>query len=89
MLCMNFIYLNKKKVLFKYIMPPKRNDNGGIMGSGIFGMFGTTINCPASDTSFYCSFMKIFNFLIVFVMISIILYAIYSFFIVPKLKNRR
>jgi hypothetical protein len=23
--------------------------NGGIMGSGIFGMFGTTIRCDATD----------------------------------------
>ena len=28
----------------------QNSGNGGIMGSGIFGMFGTTIQCPASDT---------------------------------------
>ena len=55
--------------------------NGGIMGSGIFGFFGTTIQCPASDTSFYCSFMKMFNLFIVFFVILFILWTIYNFFI--------
>jgi hypothetical protein len=52
---------------------------GGIMGSGIFGFFGTTIQCPASDTSFYCTFMKYFNLFIVFIIIISVLSIIYSF----------
>ena len=52
---------------------------GGIMGSGVFGFFGTTIQCPASDTSFYCTFMKIFNMFIVFFIILFILWTIYNF----------
>jgi len=52
---------------------------GGIMGSGIFGFFGTTIQCPASDTSFYCSFMKIFNLFIVFLIVVFVLWTIYNF----------
>uniref|UniRef100_A0A6C0JK24 Uncharacterized protein n=1 Tax=viral metagenome TaxID=1070528 RepID=A0A6C0JK24_9ZZZZ len=64
-------------------------NNGGIMGSGIFGMFGTTIQCPASDTSFYCSFMKVFNFLIVFIIVFVILYTIYNVFIAPSKGRRR
>ena len=64
-------------------------NNGGIMGSGIFGFFGTTIQCPASDTSFYCSFMKVFNVLIVFIIIFVILYTIYNLFLAPSKGKRR
>ena len=52
---------------------------GGIMGSGVFGFFGTTIQCPASDTSFYCTFMKYFNLFIVFIIIMYVLSIIYTF----------
>ena len=63
--------------------------NGGIMGSGVFGLFGTTIQCPASDTSIYCSFMKIFNVLIVMIIVFTILFYAYSFFIAPNFKKGR
>ena len=63
--------------------------NGGIMGSGIFGFFGTTIQCPASDTSFYCSFMKMFNVLIVMIIVFTILYFGYTMFIAPTFKRGR
>jgi hypothetical protein len=53
---------------------------GGIMGSGVFGFFGTTIQCPASDTSFYCSFMKLFNLIMVLGLIIFILYTAYNYF---------
>ena len=58
--------------------------NGGIMGSGVFGMFGTMIQCKAEDSSLYCSFMKIFNVMIVVLVISVILYAVYSFMSIKK-----
>ena len=63
--------------------------NGGIMGSGIFGMFGTVIQCKDSDTSFYCNFMKGFNFFMVVLFILFIFYNIYIFFIAPAMKKRR
>jgi hypothetical protein len=63
--------------------------NGGIMGSGVFGLFGTTIQCPASDTSLYCSFMKIFNVLIVMIIVFTILFYAYTFFIAPNFKRGR
>jgi len=63
--------------------------NGGIMGSGIFGFFGTTIQCPASDTSMYCSFMKMFNVLIVMLVVFTILYFVYTTFIAPNFKKGR
>jgi len=73
-------------------MKPSSNtttSNGGIMGSGVFGMFGTTIQCKSEDNSLYCSFMKIFNVLIVVIVISIILYTVYSLISSSKGSRRR
>ena len=53
--------------------------NGGILGSGIFGMFGTIVNCNADSNSVYCTIMKVFNLLIVLGIIVFVLYLIYSF----------
>lgn len=58
----------------------KGGSNGGILGSGIFGLFGTTIKCDAADDSMYCSIMKMFNLLIVFLIVAYILYIAYNFF---------
>jgi hypothetical protein len=63
--------------------------NGGIMGSGVFGFFGTTIQCPASDTSFYCSFMKLFNMFIVFFIIIFIFWTIYNFWVNNRSTRKR
>lgn len=63
--------------------------NGGIMGSGIFGMFGTVIQCKDSDTSYFCNFMKAFNVFMVVLLLLFIFYTIYSMFIAPALKKRR
>ena len=40
-----------------------RRDNGGIGGSGVFGLLGTTVQCKAEDRSAYCTIAKIFNML--------------------------
>ena len=58
--------------------------NGGIMGSGIFGSFGTFINCKAEDNSMYCNFMKFFNVLLVLLFIAGLIFLIYIFFIKRK-----
>ena len=50
---------------------------GGVLGSGIFGVFGTTIRCDSKDDSTYCNIMKIFNLLIVFFVVIYILYIVY------------
>jgi hypothetical protein len=55
------------------------SSNGGIMNSGIFGFFGTTIQCQANDGSIYCSIMKMFNLLMVFCVVAYILFFIYSY----------
>jgi len=62
--------------------------NGGIMGSGIFGMFGSIVNCKAEDTSTYCEFVKMFNVLIMVLVIVFILYAVYTFFKSTFSNNR-
>jgi len=61
------------------------NSNNGIAGSGIFGMFGSIVDCPASDDSVFCTIMKIFNIFIVIIVVIVILWCIYYFFI----KRRR
>ena len=66
----------------------KPSGNGGIMGSGIFGFFGTTIQCPASDTSYYCSFIKIFNVFMIVCFILFILYTAYNY-IMPNYFSKK
>jgi hypothetical protein len=65
--------------------------SGGIGGSGIFGFFGTTIKCDATDTSIYCTIMKLFNLLIIFFIVGYILYFAYLYFNPMKLikKSRK
>ena len=55
-------------------------NNGGIMGTGVFGMFGSVVNCKAEDGSTYCEFVKIFNVLIMLLVIFFIIYFVYTFF---------
>jgi len=57
----------------------KGGSSGGIMNSGVFGFFGTTIHCDASDGSMYCSIMKLFNLLMVFCVFAYIIFFIYSY----------
>ena len=55
--------------------------NGGILGSGIYGLFGstTTVVCQSTDNSIYCSIMKILNIIIGFISILLIIYFLYLF----------
>ena len=62
--------------------------SGGLFGTGIFGFFGTTIKCDSSDNSMYCSIMKIFNLLIVFLIVSYIIYFAYNYF-APSFKSKK
>jgi hypothetical protein len=66
--------------------------NGGIMGSGIMGIFGTVVNCKSEDTGFYCSVMKIFNLIMVFIQFFIIcylIYLVYVSYIKPRLFSKK
>jgi len=55
-------------------------NNGGIMGSGIFGMFGTTVQCKADDTSTFCTLSKIVNMIIMIGFLILVVYLIYMAF---------
>jgi hypothetical protein len=55
------------------------SSNGGILGSGVFGLFGTTIKCDATNNSLFCNIMKLFNILIVLFIVGYILYFAYLF----------
>lgn len=52
---------------------------GGIGGTGIFGLFGTTIHCKSTDESIYCNIMKFFNLLVVIISVLFIIYIVYNF----------
>ena len=68
---------------------PSIGGGGGILGSGIFGIFGTTIKCDSKDDSTFCNIMKLFNLLIVFFVVAYILYIAYGLFIAPAIRKRR
>lgn len=55
--------------------------NGGIGGSGIFGL-GTSIRCDAKDTSMFCTLAKIVSTIMMLFLLGFILYMVYSF--IPK-----
>ena len=67
------------------------SNNGGILGSGIFGMFGSQVVCKGTDDTLYCNIMKMFNVLIVIIMFFVIVYFIYYVFktFVFSSKKRR
>lgn len=58
--------------------------NGGIMGSGIFGMFGSTVVCKSEDDSTYCSIVKAFNMLLIAFFVLSVLYLVYYFFTIVR-----
>ena len=67
------------------------SNNGGILGSGIFGMFGSQVVCKGTDDTLYCNIMKMFNVLIVIIMFFVILYFIYyvlKIFVFSSTKRR-
>jgi hypothetical protein len=66
-----------------------KTSSGGIGGSGIFGFVGTTVVCNASDTSWYCSLMKIVNVTVIFVCIFLILYYLISYLYYSYGKKRK
>lgn len=67
--------------------------NGGIMGSGIFGMFGTTVHCKSDDNSLFCLLSKFVNSIIMIIFLISIAYLIYLFVLAPMknkfIKNRK
>jgi hypothetical protein len=62
----------------KVKLPKGSTTNGGIGNSGIFGFFGTTVNCDANSNSIYCNSMKLFNLFIVLLIVMYIFYTLYG-----------
>ena len=65
------------------------SSNGGVMGSGVFGLFGTTIRCDSKDESIYCNLMKLFNLLIVIMVFIYIFYVAYTYVLRPYFMSKR
>lgn len=52
---------------------------GGIGGSGIFGLVGSSVQCKAEDTSFFCQLTKFTAILVNIFTILLILWLAYTF----------
>jgi hypothetical protein len=51
-------------------------NNGGILGSGIFGMVGSVVQCKADDNSWYCSLSKLVSGLMMLFILFFIIYIV-------------
>ena len=69
-------------------MAGKNIGYGGIGGSGIFGLFGSTVTCKSDDNSFYCNFVKFFNLFIMTLVIFFIIYYAYIFLFAPMFYKK-
>jgi hypothetical protein len=58
--------------------------SGGIGGSGVFGLIGTSVQCDADSKSTYCKFAKLMNILVWLLMLFFIGYFALNF-----LKKRK
>ena len=72
--------MGKRKISVKNNNNNATPNNGGVMGSGIFGMFGSTVHCDANSNSFYCSITKLVNLIMMFFFLAIVIYLIYIAF---------
>jgi hypothetical protein len=56
-----------------------KGSSGGIGGSGLHGFIGTGVMCPSTDTSMYCSVVKMFNLLMMGLFFFYLLYLAYNY----------
>lgn len=68
------------KLKLKSPTTTSNGSSGGIMGTGIFGMFGSTVHCDANNNSIYCSMTKLVNFIMMFFFFCIVFYLLYIAF---------
>ena len=61
---------------------------GGIGGSGVHMMFGSVIQCPVDDTSFFCRLSKLVQTIFMLAFLLFIVYLIYRF-LSSKFSGRR
>jgi hypothetical protein len=52
---------------------------GGIGGSGVFGLFGTVVQCKSDDNSWYCMLSKFVNTLIMLMIVLFILSFVFNY----------
>ena len=55
-------------------------NNGGILGSGIFGHFGSVVQCDANDDSMFCTLSKFVSTVAMLIFLAVIAYLIYYVF---------
>ena len=55
-------------------------NNGGILGSGVFGHFGSIVKCDAQDDSMFCTLSKIVSTIMMFMFLAFVVYLIYWFY---------
>ena len=57
-----------------------KSSSGGIGGSGIFGLFGTVIQCKSDDTTWFCMLSKFVNTLILLMILFYFISIAFDFF---------
>ena len=55
-------------------------NNGGILGSGVFGHFGSIVKCDAQDDSMFCTLSKIVSTIMMLMFLVFVVYLIYWFY---------
>ena len=55
-------------------------NNGGILGSGIFGHFGSIVQCDATDDSMFCTLSKFVSTIMMLLFLAVLAYLIYYVF---------
>lgn len=55
-------------------------NNGGILGSGIFGHFGSIVQCDANDDSMFCTLSKFVSTIMMLLFLAVLAYLIYYVF---------
>lgn len=53
-------------------------NNGGMFGSGIFGIVGSTVHCKSDDTSMYCTLSKMVSSTMMILFLLYVLYMLYN-----------
>ena len=54
--------------------------NGGILGSGVFGHFGSIVKCDAQDDSMFCTLSKMVSIIMMLMFLAFVVYLIYWFY---------
>jgi hypothetical protein len=55
-------------------------NNGGILGSGVFGHFGSIVKCDAQDESMFCTLSKMVSIIMMLMFLAFVVYLIYWFY---------